>query len=125
MIPLGFILAPSAFQSTHPVRGGTPPLFAILQAVEISIHPPREGWDGILGKNIYNNHWKFQSTHPVRGGTAKMHKTSPRLMNLCDKNASEEALLVKQKHCFCKILHKSMRKTGANLPGFSRELAVR
>ena len=67
----------------------------------------------------------FQSTHPVRGGTAKMHKTSPRLMNLCDKNASEEALSVKQKHCFCKILHKSMRKTGANLPGFSRELAVR
>ena len=68
---------------------------------------------------------QFQSTHPVRGGTAKMHKTSPRLINLCDKNASEEALLVKQKHCFCKILHKSMRKTGANLPGFSRELAVR
>lgn len=46
-------------------------------------------------------------------------------MNLCDKNASEEALLVKQKHYFCKMLHKSMRKTGANLPGFSRELAVR
>lgn len=46
-------------------------------------------------------------------------------MNLCDKNASEEALLVKQKHYFCKILHKSMQKTGANLPGFSRELAVR
>ena len=43
-------------------------MFAIPQAVEISIHPPREGWDLSccwLGKAME----QFQSTHPVRGGT--------------------------------------------------------
>ena len=40
--------------------------------LEISIHPPREGWD-------YNScayvarYMLFQSTHPVRGGTVFMH----------------------------------------------------
>ena len=118
------LLGTKKFQSTHPVRGGTAGWQTDDVWQGISIHPPREGWDlrCCLASGLCT---PFQSTHPVRGGTAKMHKTSPRLMNLCDKNASEEALLVKQKHCFCKILHKSMRKTGANLPGFSRELAVR
>ena len=36
---------PIAFQSTHPVRGGTPSRPAAYQANPISIHPPRAGWD--------------------------------------------------------------------------------
>ena len=34
------------FQSTHPVRGGTAPHWKKCVDAEISIHPPREGWDG-------------------------------------------------------------------------------
>ena len=33
------------FQSTHPVRGGTAVVNAVKEPPEISIHPPREGWD--------------------------------------------------------------------------------
>ena len=33
------------FQSTHPVRGGTLRLQHICNLRQISIHPPREGWD--------------------------------------------------------------------------------
>ena len=36
----------SVFQSTHPVRGGTPSWRIPLLGGGISIHPPREGWDG-------------------------------------------------------------------------------
>ena len=56
------------FQSTHPVRGGTPAGSYSVKEKIISIHPPRAGWDfdsavsGIL-------EGLFQSTHPVRGGT--------------------------------------------------------
>ena len=36
---------------------------------KISIHPPREGWDGL--QVVANDGMKlFQSTHPVRGGTS-------------------------------------------------------
>ena len=35
---------------------------------EISIHPPREGWDKAVSEGKYNK-VEFQSTHPVRGGT--------------------------------------------------------
>ena len=34
------------FQSTHPVRGGTKLTGTVIPALIISIHPPREGWDG-------------------------------------------------------------------------------
>ena len=37
------------FQSTHPVRGGTPAAAAYVAAMTISIHPPREGWDLVDG----------------------------------------------------------------------------
>ena len=33
------------FQSTHPVRGGTMVPYVLGSAAAISIHPPREGWD--------------------------------------------------------------------------------
>ena len=36
--------------------------------LEISIHPPREGWDR-RGKPHAKEDIIFQSTHPVRGGT--------------------------------------------------------
>ena len=58
------------FQSTHPVRGGTPLEMLALVEATISIHPPRAGWDARhllrrIGFQI------FQSTHPVRGGTLR------------------------------------------------------
>ena len=34
------------FQSTHPARGGTYCSISALLMIAISIHPPREGWDG-------------------------------------------------------------------------------
>ena len=57
------------FQSTHPVRGGTAGKVHMLTPTEvISIHPPREGWD--FNKSRCRQVFKlFQSTHPVRGGT--------------------------------------------------------
>ena len=33
------------FQSTHPVRGGTIDRKNPIPDKQISIHPPREGWD--------------------------------------------------------------------------------
>ena len=33
------------FQSTHPVRGGTDLPVAVHGILDISIHPPRAGWD--------------------------------------------------------------------------------
>ena len=38
-------------------------------AIEISIHPPREGWDGLFAFQGSFPARPFQSTHPVRGGT--------------------------------------------------------
>ena len=36
---------------------------------DISIHPPREGWDNVA--RLLDAHgFEFQSTHPARGGTA-------------------------------------------------------
>ena len=45
------------FQSTHPVRGGTLPSLCPFYYYRISIHPPREGWDGkqILPVSILSN----------------------------------------------------------------------
>ena len=37
------------FQSTHPVRGGTPLIVLLPVDDLISIHPPRAGWDIIIG----------------------------------------------------------------------------
>ena len=45
--------------------------------LEISIHPPRVGWDMIDYLDLLLNDG-FQSTHPVWGGTAKVHKTGRR-----------------------------------------------
>ena len=80
-----------AFQSTHPVRGGTRRYGRMEKIVRISIHPPREGWDLLdlvedrrslcisihppregwdSSSSVSSVHGpRFQSTHPVRGGT--------------------------------------------------------
>ena len=78
------------FQSTHPARGGTGTLPSGTIIDGISIHPPREGWDGYNSRrwrcnrdfnpptprgvgpeNVITttNIAQFQSTHPARGGT--------------------------------------------------------
>ena len=59
----------SIFQSTHPVRGGTSKCSIQTVPVDISIHPPREGWD-TSGASPFIKRTLFQSTHPVRGGTS-------------------------------------------------------
>ena len=79
------------FQSTHPVWGGTKRSASVKSVTrnfnpptpcgvgqksckegdmlsDISIHPPRVGWD-IKGNREKVNIAKFQSTHPVWGGT--------------------------------------------------------
>ena len=56
------------FQSTLPVRGGTPVVCVLTPAVlAISIHPPRAGRD--LISSPFTRPTIFQSTLPVRGGT--------------------------------------------------------
>ena len=50
-----FMLSSKAFQSTHPVRGGTRVDLAAIKKLVISIHPPREGWDPSIN---------WQSTKP-------------------------------------------------------------
>ena len=56
------------FQSTHPVWGGTYTTFPSERCREISIHPPRVGWDAAL-RTTSSQRLGFQSTHPVWGGT--------------------------------------------------------
>ena len=79
------------FQSTHPVWGGTGHRLAHAVGREISIHPPRVGWDGAEHRpapggadfnpptpcGVGPTCWPpcvpcgpFQSTHPVWGGTS-------------------------------------------------------
>ena len=56
----------SPFQSTHPVRGGTPAAGTDANPEAISIHPPREGWDHQqLGYNYCD---RQISIHPPREG---------------------------------------------------------
>ena len=58
------------FQSTHPVWGGTSGGWWSGISRDISIHPPRVGWDnGDLCRSEYIR--RFQSTHPVWGGTTE------------------------------------------------------
>ena len=55
-----------AFQSTHPVRGGTIRIsWLFFKYQNISIHPPREGWDR-QGEPIYAD--MTISIHPPREG---------------------------------------------------------
>ena len=55
--------------SIHPPREGWDGQRALDGLVDIiSIHPPREGWDGIHPA-VERCCGEFQSTHPVRGGT--------------------------------------------------------
>ena len=54
------------FQSTHPVRGGTLQDRYLQRTVYISIHPPREGWDGRVQSLHYDGN--SISIHPPREG---------------------------------------------------------
>ncbi len=56
------------FQSTHPVWGGTHPNTTYEESRKISIHPPRVGWDW-MQVHYRLQFDQFQSTHPVWGGT--------------------------------------------------------
>ena len=56
------------FQSTHPVRGATYNAMQTADKVDISIHAPREGCDGLAAYAAQGD-YQFQSTHPVRGAT--------------------------------------------------------
>ena len=49
----GVPLLSRTFQSTHPVRGGTAVDAAVGKSPEISIHPPREGWDFLPSLIVY------------------------------------------------------------------------
>ena len=84
------------FQSTHPARGGTALDLVLADLEDISIHPPREGWDsgapetslciwyfnpptprgvGRSARASARQLDLFQSTHPARGGTLWCHPT--------------------------------------------------
>ncbi len=61
-----------SFQSTLPVRGATSyRLFFYAKIQVISIHAPRAGSDGALGKRLAEQRI-FQSTLPVRGATQSL-----------------------------------------------------
>ncbi len=70
----------SRFQSTHPVRGGTPGCGEAGNRIAISIHPPRAGWDA-YGPRAPRLCGVFQSTHPVRGGTSAPRRGGGRAAN--------------------------------------------
>ena len=48
--------------------GGTSLIERIIEWMDISIHPPRVGWDRGIKFSV-DEMDKFQSTHPVWGGT--------------------------------------------------------
>ena len=54
------------FQSTHPVRGGTISMEDSSHRNKISIHPPREGWDGVKAGLV--SMASVISIHPPREG---------------------------------------------------------
>ena len=54
------------FQSTHPVGGGTLKTTKNQIGKYISIHPPRGGWDGV--KSLCEQILHHISIHPPRGG---------------------------------------------------------
>ena len=73
----GFKSFPRRFQSTHPVWGGTTVSVGFLLDSQISIHPPRMGWD-IVARILSIQRLLFQSTHPVWGGTDSLLGDSTR-----------------------------------------------
>ena len=66
----------ATFQSTHPVGGGTVPVYQHYAKQPISIHPPRGGWD--TPHPCPSNHSTI-SIHPPRGGwdCSGVHYASP------------------------------------------------
>ena len=96
-----------SFQSTHPLRGATWPLWPERKHHEISIHAPLAGCDwakvkpGLEKILFQSTHplrgatfppfqtceqvFVFQSTHPLRGATAKTYKENCTFFELADK----------------------------------------
>ena len=67
--PVIAVMAAGSFQFTHPVRGATNLLREYKEADPVSIHAPREGCD--LPRRIGGSICQpFQFTHPVRGATS-------------------------------------------------------
>ena len=68
---LASVLSPASaqFQSTHPAWGGTKARLIWLDGIDISIHPPRVGWDSGVSQQLICM-IEFQSTHPAWGGTS-------------------------------------------------------
>ena len=56
--------------------GGTASLLTFAACAEISIHPPRVGWD-FSSRPPPRARWTFQSTHPVWGGTMSVLLSHP------------------------------------------------
>ena len=65
------------FQSTHPAWGGTMPRPHYGGSRNISIHPPRMGWDLIRRQDFIPDIKIFQSTHPAWGGTGRCYLVDP------------------------------------------------
>ena len=134
------------FQSTRPLRGGTPAAAPIPQRSGISIHPPLAGRDfvefadftmespfqstrplrGGTGKNpVLPALGPFQSTRPLRGGTAILHKKTVQNIAYCTKSAFTLAVLsgflALMRPFFC----QTCTNFGANLPKNRCSLPVR
>ena len=68
-----FLLLHGVFQSTHPVRGGTAANGIPKGNDGISIHPPREGWDG----HVCVDRFALPiSIHPPREGWDLMSRSN-------------------------------------------------
>ena len=63
-----FSTVPEKFQFTHPGRGATVSGLTTIKVYRVSIHAPREGCDGCVGKQETKG-TMFQFTHPGRGAT--------------------------------------------------------
>ena len=72
----GYLVTSMSFQSTHPVRGGTSCKDGDMLSDDISIHPPRAGWDNLLklghGLGIHFNPPTPCGVGPIRLITQKI-----------------------------------------------------
>ena len=66
--PCAWRSAEPAFQSTHPVRGGTPAV-TVTGPDKSNFNPPTPCGVGLEARQARRFEVVFQSTHPVRGGT--------------------------------------------------------
>ena len=139
------VLAPSTFQSTRPLRGGTTPPTLLADTSQFqSTRPLRGGTNmdvvqqnkktfqstrplrgGTAGAEIVAPSSTFQSTRPLRGGTAILHKKTVQNIAYCTKSAFTLAVLsgflALMRPFFC----QTCTNFGANLPKNRCSLPVR